>query len=232
LAHGGVLFLDELPEFRRGALESLRPTMESGVAVIVRTRNRACMPAGPMIVSAMNPCPCGYQGHPRRVCRCSADQIERYRGRISGPLLDRFDMHITLPPASLREVERGDPGEASALVRQRVTAARARALSRDQSSKLAPGVTPQLAQLAAQLQPSALQLLHRGMLQLQLSLRAYVKVLAVSRTIADLDASEAVRVPHVAEALQYRLLDRETSPAGFCTPARAPGLSRDPAVDH
>jgi magnesium chelatase family protein len=231
LAHGGVLFLDELPEFRRGALESLRPTMESGLAVIVRARNRASMPASPLIVSAMNPCPCGYQGHPGRVCRCSADQVERYRARVSGPLLDRFDLHVALPPASLREVERGDPGESSARVRERVTAARARKLMRERSAKLPPG-TPALAQLSAQLEPSALQLLHRGMLQFQLSLRAYVKVLAVSRTIADLDASDSVAVPHVAEALQYRVFDREASPGGLRVPARARGMTPDPALDH
>jgi magnesium chelatase family protein len=128
-------------------------------------------------------------------------------------------------------VERGDPGEASAAVRERVTAARARKLMRERTAKLPPG-TPALAQLSAQLEPSALQLLHRGMLQFQLSLRAYVKVLAVSRTIADLDASDRVAVPHVAEALQYRIFDRESSPGGLRLPARVRGLLPDPAVDH
>jgi magnesium chelatase family protein len=158
----------------------------------------------------MNPCPCGYRGHPRRICRCSADQIGRYRARISGPLLDRFDLHVALPPASVREIERSEPGEDSCSVRKRVTAARLRRAERLQRAARTPrdARTP-LQQLSAELDPAALRLLHRGVTRLQLSLRAYAKVLAVARTIADLDASPAVCMPHVAEALHYRLFDRE-----------------------
>jgi magnesium chelatase family protein len=210
LAHGGVLFLDELPEFRRAALEALRPTMESGLAVIVRARDRACMPAKPLIVAAMNPCPCGYQGQTRRVCRCSPDQIQRYRARVSGPLMDRFDLHLMLPPLSVREIERAELGEETAAVQARVVAARTRAEVRAARDRHRPARSPLLA-AAAELEPGALRFLHRSMQQLELSLRAYAKVLRVSRTIADLDASEAVRTPHVAEAIQYRLLDREAS---------------------
>jgi magnesium chelatase family protein len=221
LAHGGVLFLDELPELRRGALEALRPTMESGQAVIVRARERACMPAKPLIVAAMNPCPCGYQGHPRRICRCSIDQVQRYRTRISGPLLDRFDLHVALPPLSAREVEAAAAGEASAAVRQRVCVARTRAAERERWRALHPSLSGKapLARLAAELEPEALRFLHRGMVTLELSLRAYAKVLKVSRTIADLAGSERVQLPHIAEAIQYRAFDREPSANGSLAPA-------------
>ncbi len=213
LAHRGVLFLDELPEFRRGALEALRPTMESGLAVIVRARDRASMPAKPLIVAAMNPCPCGYQGQSRRVCRCSPDQVQRYRSRVSGPLMDRFDLHVALPPLSVREIEHAHQGDDSAAVQARVNAAQLRRQERelrDERDGAAERRAP-LLRLAAELEPGALRFLHRGMQQLELSLRAYSKVLRVSRTIADLDASARVQTPHVAEAIQYRLFDREAS---------------------
>jgi magnesium chelatase family protein len=205
LAHRGVLFLDELPEFRRAALEALRPTMESGEAVVVRARDRAVMPARPLIVAAMNPCPCGYYGHKKRVCRCSADAVRRYLGRVSGPLLDRFDLHVWLPTVAVRALCDSPIGESSEIVRERANAARAR-----QRARLALRTrTPQLDELAAELEPEALRFLHRTLSQLELSLRAYGKVLKVSRTIADLDGSDAVRIPHVAEAVQYRVLDRD-----------------------
>lgn len=213
LAHGGVLFLDELPEFRRAALEGLRPTMESGVALIMRARDRACMPAKPLVVAAMNPCVCGYQGHARRLCRCSPDQVQRYRSRISGPLLDRFDLHIALPPLSVQEVEDAAPGEDTSDVRARVVTARERSRARDVRRHTATGAhrPPTLSEMAAELESGALRLLHRSMLHLELSLRAYAKVLKVSRTIADLEDSERVCMPHVAEAIQYRLFDREAT---------------------
>jgi magnesium chelatase family protein len=219
LAHGGVLFLDELPEFRRSALEALRPTMESGVAVIVRARERVNMPAKPLIVAAMNPCPCGYDGHKRRTCRCSPDQIQRYRSRVSGPLMDRFDLHVALPPLSVDELEGDELGDDSATVRARVCAARKTAEQRRRTaSQAGVEVRTPLLQLAAELEPSALRLLHASMVKLELSLRAYAKVLRVSRTIADLEQSERVRVPHVAEAVQYRLLDRMVSTSPGPTP--------------
>jgi magnesium chelatase family protein len=210
LAHGGVLFLDELPELNRPALEALRPTMESGQACVVRARDRVVMPARPLIVAAMNPCPCGYEGHPRRICRCTPDQIDRYRARVSGPLLDRFDLHVALPPVSVKEVERGVEGEGSAVVRARVLTARA-----FRAYRLA-GRVPDLTQAplvraAAELTPEALALLHRGVAQLDLSLRAYGKLLAIARTLADLGACERVLPLHVAEAVQYRVLDRASA---------------------
>jgi len=205
LAHRGVLFLDELPEFRRAALEALRPTMESGEAVVVRTRDRAVMPARPLIVAAMNPCPCGYDGSKRRVCRCSADVVKRYRGRVSGPLLDRFDLHVWLPAVPVSALRSLPIGEASDVVRERVVAARRRQSARRQGRSK----PVQLEELTSELEPTALRFLHRTLAQLELSLRAYSKVLKVSRTIADLDGSDFVRIPHVAEAVQYRVLDRE-----------------------
>jgi magnesium chelatase family protein len=200
LAHHGVLFLDELPEFRRNAIEALRPTMESGLAVVVRTRERVIMPARPLLVAAMNPCPCGYLGDSKRICRCSYDQAQRYRSRVSGPVIDRFDLHLSLsavPVHALCEERRGD---SSLVVRERVALARACAAERGVASA---------DDLLRALARAARELLFRAVDQLGLSLRAYTKILRVSRTLADLEGSGAVRVSHVAEAVQYRMLDRQ-----------------------
>ncbi|HKP58625.1 MAG TPA: YifB family Mg chelatase-like AAA ATPase [Polyangiales bacterium] len=210
LAHGGVLFLDELPEFRRGAIEALRPTMEAGVAVIVRARERVTMPAQPLIVAAMNPCPCGYAGDKKRICRCTSQQVERYRARISGPLIDRFDLHVQLPPVPVQALDRGVFGENSETVRARVERAQQRALSRGPRDG---AYTSPTFSLLKQLQPAAQSLLLRSVDVLGLSLRAYAKVLRVSRTIADLADTDAIAIEHVAEAIQYRLLDRDNSDA-------------------
>lgn len=208
LAHGGVLFLDELPEFRRDVLEALRPTMESGWADVVRVRERVRMPAAPLLVAAMNPCPCGYLGDDKRICRCTPDQIHRYRSRLSGPLLDRFDMHVALPRIEARSLHGDRPAEDSATI-----AARARAAAEFLVSSDGPQDAPQtLRSLVARVQPAALSLVHRSMERLGLSLRAYAKILRVSRTIAALDVSETVQRGHVAEAIQYRLLDRSDEP--------------------
>ncbi|MDH5675306.1 MAG: YifB family Mg chelatase-like AAA ATPase [Myxococcales bacterium] len=223
LAHRGVLFLDELPEFRRNALESLRPVMEAGLAEVVRVRDRAVMPANPLIVAAMNPCPCGYHGHKKRICRCGPDRIDSYRARISGPLLDRFDLHVALPAIDVEQLECREPLEDSVQVRARVIAARDYAGLRVASERKKHGAdrrTPQQ-RLADALEPEARSLLHRAMQKLQLSLRAYDKVLRVSRTLADLEQSEIVRPDHVAEAVQYRLLDRPEPPARARVPAVA-----------
>jgi magnesium chelatase family protein len=208
LAHGGVLFLDELPEFRRAALEALRPTMESGRAVISRARDRVQMPAKPLLVAAMNPCPCGYQGDRRRLCRCGPDQVQRYRGRISGPLIDRFDLHVVLSALPVELLDKSPPGEPTAVVRERVTQARARAVEREQAQRSETTRRSELERLTDDLERDALRLLHRSLERLQLSLRAYTKVLRVARTIADLDGNERVHAAHVAEAVQYRVLDR------------------------
>ncbi|HEY2732888.1 MAG TPA: YifB family Mg chelatase-like AAA ATPase [Polyangiales bacterium] len=204
LAHGGVLFLDELPEFRRSAIEALRPTMESGLAMIVRARQCVTMPARPLVVAAMNPCPCGYAGDPKRICRCSTEQAQRYRGRVSGPVIDRFDLHVRLPPVAAAALEQA-PGETSVTVRARVEAARAIAIARS--------TEPSDRRAGRDLDDNARRLLLRSIDALGLSLRAYSKVLRVARTIADLAGSDRIATPHVGEAIQYRLLDRDADSA-------------------
>ncbi|MDH3727207.1 MAG: YifB family Mg chelatase-like AAA ATPase [Myxococcales bacterium] len=201
LAHRGVLFLDELPEFRRDAIETLRTTMEEGEVVISRARQRVRLPAEPMVIAAMNPCPCGYYGDPTRFCRCGPSQIARYRGRVSGPLLDRFDLQVAVPRVSARTMRKAAPGEPSSTVRKRVEQARVRLASagaRNKLEALTEGVTGE-----------ALNLLELGVERLKMSARAYLKALRIAHTIAALDASALVQSAHTAEALQYRVLDRE-----------------------
>jgi magnesium chelatase family protein len=209
LAHHGVLFLDELPEFRRNALESLRPVMEAGEVRLVRATERACMPAAPLIVAAMNPCPCGFAGERKRVCRCTPDQVDRYRGRVSGPILDRFDLHVRLPPVDVATLQNGPAGDSSGVVRARVEAARKLATERRALLQRAGG-RPVLEQLSHRLTPPALRILHRSMDSLGLSLRAYGALLRISHTLADLAGVDAVDTVQVAEAVQYRLLDRDS----------------------
>jgi len=206
LAHGGVLFLDELPEFSRSSLECLRPTMESGLAVVARTHERVVLPAKPLVVCAMNPCPCGYADDPRRLCMCPPDRVERYRARLSGPLLDRFDMHVALRPVDARTLREGEAGDSSEVVRARVEAARA--WGRERAAR---GATTATEDASAE----ALRLLDRAVDALGLSMRGYSKVLRVSRTIADLERASVVDAQHVAEAIQYRLLDRNRVERGF-----------------
>ncbi|MFT3924710.1 MAG: YifB family Mg chelatase-like AAA ATPase [Myxococcales bacterium] len=212
LAHGGVLFLDELPEFSRSSLECLRPTMESGRALVARTHERVELPARPLVVCAMNPCPCGYADDPRRLCMCPPDRVERYRTRISGPLLDRFDMHVALKPVEARILREGLAGDDSVTVRSRVEASRAWARER---AELGSGAS--LAGPAADTDEDALRLLDRAVDALGLSARGYTKVLRVSRTIADLERAPRVGAQHVAEAIQYRLLDRSRVERGLAT---------------
>jgi magnesium chelatase family protein len=201
LAHRGVLFLDELPEFRRDAIETLRTTMEEGEVVISRARQRVRLPAEPMVIAAMNPCPCGYYGDPTRFCRCGPSQIARYRGRVSGPLLDRFDLQVAVPRVSARTMRKAAPGEPSSTVRKRVEQARARLVS--------AGARTRLEALTEDVTSEALTLLELGVERLKMSARAYMKALRIAHTIAALDASAKVQSAHTAEALQYRLLDRE-----------------------
>jgi magnesium chelatase family protein len=201
LAHRGVLFLDELPEFRRDAIETLRTTMEEGEVVISRARQRVRLPAEPMVIAAMNPCPCGYHGDPTRFCRCGEHQIARYRSRVSGPLLDRFDLQVAVPRVSARLMRKATPGEPSSVVQQRVEQARARLASSDGSNSLES--------LTSHVSKEALTLLELGVERLKMSARAYLKALRVARTIAALDAAGEVLPSHTAEALQYRVLDRE-----------------------
>ena len=212
LAHNGVLFLDELPEFDRRVLEVLREPLETRRVTISRAARQAEFPANFQLVAAMNPCPCGYQGDPDRECRCSPEQIARYRGRISGPLMDRIDMHVALAPVPYDDLAAGAPrsGPDSAEVRQRVAAAQRRQLERAGLLNQALDV----ADTERHCQPDApaAALLAKAMTSLGLSGRGYHRLLKVARTIADLSGSDTISESHVGEAVQYRLLDRTGIP--------------------
>ncbi|MBK6695105.1 MAG: YifB family Mg chelatase-like AAA ATPase [Myxococcales bacterium] len=214
LAHHGVLFLDELPEFRRGCLESLRQPLEDGVVTISRALAKATYPARAVVVAAMNPCPCGFAGDAR--CQCGLERVRSYRARLSGPLLDRLDVHVTLPPVQLSSISSGAAGESSAYVRARVIAARARQAERFASGLVGGELNARLTgrdlEVAAPLGGEGERLLATAATRLSLSARAYVKVIRVARTIADLDGDAAVRTHHLAEAIALRVLDRTAGP--------------------
>ena len=211
LAHNGVLFLDELPEFARASLEVLRQPMEDGVVTIARAGGKASYPCRFMLVAAMNPCPCGYFGHPTRPCTCTPKAVERYLSRISGPLLDRMDLHVEVPPVEYEELSSQEAGEPSAAIRERVNAARKLQLER--FGEL--GLTCNAEIPAAKLQEfcpttaEAGKLLKRTFEKFGFSARTYDRVLKVARTIADLDNSREIAAAHAAEAVQYRTLDRK-----------------------
>jgi magnesium chelatase family protein len=202
LAHHGVLFLDELPEFDRKALEVLREPLETGHITISRAARQADFPARFQLVAAMNPCPCGYLGDASGRCRCTPEQVARYRGRLSGPLLDRIDLHIEVPRLPECDLLDAVPGEASAKVRERVIAARARQLDRQGKSNADLGTRE--IDLYCQTDPAAANLLKQAIARLGLSARAYHRILKVARTLADLAGVEALDASHVAEAVQYR----------------------------
>ena len=213
LAHHGVLFLDELAEFRRGALEALRQPLEDGRVCIARARARAWFPARPLMLGATNPCPCGYWGHPTRDCRCSEARRKSYLARLSGPLLDRLDIHVGVKPVPVEDLVGGAGGESSACVLERVVAARRVQRERHErgltsaplNALLSASEVERSCDLDAETQASLASTLER----LGLSARAYVRVLRVARTCADLERSERVRGVHLSEAIQGRLLDHE-----------------------
>ena len=206
LAHHGVLFLDELPEFDRKVLEVLREPLESGRIVISRAARQATYPARFQLVAAMNPCPCGYLGDRRRACRCTPDQVRRYRSRLSGPLLDRIDLHVPVERPDPLELDMAAPGEPSAAVRQRVVAARARQTARQGCTNAR--LEGRALEAHCALGEGERRLLAQAMERLQLSLRARARILRVARTLADLDDAPAIAAPHLAEAIGYRQLDR------------------------
>ena len=211
LAHCGVLFLDELPEYKRDALEALRQPLEEGRLTIVRSRARLTFPARFSLLAAMNPCPCGHLGDERRECRCTPTQIERYRARLSGPLLDRIDLHVEVAAVGLAELTAAPTGETTAVVAERVAAAR-----RVQAERFGDGVAmpvnaslgPADLEVHCPLDDAAERLLTSAFERLALSARALHRVLKVARTIADLAGARDLAASHVAEAIQYRALDR------------------------
>jgi magnesium chelatase family protein len=211
LAHHGVLFLDELPEFKRSALEVLRQPLEDGVVSISRSAGKITLPCHFMLVAAMNPCPCGYLGDPKHECRCAPSQIQRYRNRVSGPLLDRIDIHVEAPALSLTELRNEKPAEPSSALRTRVETARSVQRERFRDSRVTANARMTQAQIKRHcaLDSALGDLLQQAMEQLALSARAYDRILKVARTIADLAGAEKIAAPHLLEAIQYRSLDRQ-----------------------
>lgn len=211
LAHRGVLFLDELPEFHRNVLEVLRQPVEEGRVTISRAAGSVTFPCSFMLVAAMNPCPCGYFSDPKRECRCSNLQIERYRSKISGPLLDRIDIHIEVPAMSFQDLASVPKGESSAVIRDRVVAARGVQRNRFSASRRVhcnAGMGSRDLQKHCRLEDDAKELLKNAIQELNISARAYDRILKVARTIADLAGSDSITYRHLYEAVQYRSLDR------------------------
>lgn len=210
LAHNGVLFLDELPEFKRNVLEVLRQPMEDKCVTISRAHMSVTYPSNFMFIAAMNPCPCGYYGDRTRRCLCSPNEILRYRGRISGPLYDRIDLHIEVPPVPFRDLKKGCVGEESSVVKKRVSAAREIQVRRFEKHGIFSNAQMESRQISefCRLDQTGTSLIETAIEKLGLSARAYDRILRVARTIADLDGSDGIKSVHLAEAIQYRILDR------------------------
>jgi magnesium chelatase family protein len=212
LAHNGVLFLDELPEFKRTVLEVMRQPMEERRVTISRARQAIDFPANFMLIASMNPCPCGFFNHPERECTCPPGAVQKYLNKISGPLLDRIDLHVEVTPVAFSELQKNSSGENSEKIRERVLKAREIQTLRYEST---PGIYANAQMSSSQLKTICVidqvssNLLKAAMEKLNLSARAYDRILKVSRTIADLDGSENIKAQHIAEAIHYRSLDRE-----------------------
>jgi magnesium chelatase family protein len=212
LAHRGVLFLDELPEFHRNVLEVMRQPLEDGTVTISRAAATVTFPCQFMLVAAMNPCPCGYYGDPKRECRCMPSQIQHYHNKISGPLLDRIDLHVEVPAMRYQDLTGISPGDGSAAIRDRVVAARRRQQDRFKSLRRIhsnAGMRSRELQKFCLLSADAQEILKMAITDLNFSARTYDRIIKVSRTIADLDAEETIQPRHVQEAIQYRTLDRQ-----------------------
>jgi magnesium chelatase family protein len=212
LAHNGVLFLDELPEFKRTVLEVMRQPLEDRQVTISRARVSVDYPANFMLIASMNPCPCGYYNHPEKECVCAPGTVQRYLNKVSGPLLDRIDLHVEVTPVSFDEMTANRRNEGSASIRERVMAARAwqdKRFEGNEGVHCNAMMPPQLVQEVCRIDAGGKLLLKTAMERLGLSARAYDRILKVARTIADLAGQEAIAIEHLAEAIQYRSLDRE-----------------------
>lgn len=211
LAHNGVLFMDEFPEFDRRAKESLRQPIEDGIVNIARTSGSVTYPSNIMMLCAMNPCPCGFFGHPAKECKCTPAAKKRYLDKISGPILDRIDIHIEVAPVEYEQLSDKSMGESSAVIKERVDKAREVQRERFKGTEVTCNakMTPQMTKDYCVLSDEANNLLKISFEKLGMSARAYDKILRISRTIADLDSSENIELNHIAEALQYRSLDRK-----------------------
>ena len=208
LAHNGILFLDELPEFDKSALETLRQPLEDGVVTITRATGSLTLPSRFMLVCAMNPCRCGWYGHPSGRCTCSAGSVEAYQSRISGPMLDRIDLHIDVPAVEFDKLHGGPTPESSADIRRRVNAARARQRARLGESGCNARMTTAEIRRDCVLDAESSAMLSAAFDALGMTARSYDRVLRVARTVADLEGSDRVETPHLAEALAFRTMDR------------------------
>jgi magnesium chelatase family protein len=211
MAHNGVLFLDELPEFNRRTLEVLRQPLEDGYVTIARATQTSTFPANFILIAALNPCPCGYRSDPRRQCRCSPVQIERYMNRVSGPLLDRIDIHIEVPPVDYSELSGAAASKSTAEMREETLAARQIQEERFAKSKIRYNADMSHKQVVhhCKLNNQGHEILRTAMEDFGLSARAHDKILRIARTIADLEKSEAIAPMHLFEAITYRTLDRK-----------------------
>ncbi len=212
LAHHGVLFLDELPEFARNVLEVMRQPLEDGVVTISRAAASVTFPCRFMLVAAMNPCPCGYFGDPKKECRCTQQQIMRYRNKISGPLLDRIDIHVEVPAVQYDDLAKLTPGESSQVILERIVSARNVQQERFKSIPSVhcnAGMRPKDIEEYCRLEEEAKNILKMAIADMNFSARAYTRILKVARTIADMAGTDTITTPHISEAIQYRSLDRQ-----------------------
>lgn len=211
LSHHGVLFLDELPEFSRISMEALRQPIEDGTITISRVSGSLTYPSEIMLVCAMNPCPCGYYGHPTKKCTCSKGMPAKYLSKVSGPLLDRMDIHIEVPQVDFKKLSDEEKGESSADIKKRVNEAKIIQNKRFEGTTVTSNakMTPEMTRKYCRLNEQCKAMLEKCFEQLDLSARAYDKILRVARTIADLDKSETIELEHITEAVQYRSLDRK-----------------------
>lgn len=211
LAHNGILFLDELPEFKRDAMEALRQPIEDGVITVSRASGSVTYPSSVMLVAAMNPCPCGMYGHPTKPCTCSKTMVSKYLNRISGPMLDRIDLHVEVPPVDYESLSSSSSEETSAQIRARVNKARQIQINRYKGTGVTSNarLTPKMLREFCVLTDDASKYLNRCFDELGLSARAYDRILKVSRTIADLNSSEKIEKSHVLSAIRFRTLDRK-----------------------